>query len=199
MLAGASFGLLLDGRAQESGIKRRGSDATLLLVYNAHPDVVNFTLIDTNQPEGQLASTAASLTLLLIVEFNGPTINGAHWPAESIEPKRGTDVDSTRKIRIGEAEAEKGSMKTVWIDVEEPWAGLEIAPSMKMTKAIRRQAATAERVAANTADAFVADQMKSLAQAFRTQPKSSRRTRRNELFNQSAMQGRRTAPPQENS
>jgi hypothetical protein len=36
--------------------------------------------------------------------------------------------DSTRKIRIGEAEAEKGSMKTVWIDIEEPWAGLKIAP-----------------------------------------------------------------------
>jgi hypothetical protein len=40
---------------------------------------------------------------------------------------------------------------------------------MKMAKAIRQQAATAERVAANTADALVADQMKSLAQAFRTQ------------------------------
>jgi phosphotransacetylase len=40
---------------------------------------------------------------------------------------------------------------------------------MKMAKAIRRQAVTAERVAANTADAFVAGQMKSLAQAFRTQ------------------------------
>ena len=37
------------------------------------------------------------------------------------------------------------------------------------SKAIRRQAATAERVAANTADTLVADQMKSLAQAFRTQ------------------------------
>jgi isoamylase len=59
------FGMLLDGRAQESGIKRRGSDATLLLIYNAHYDVVNFTLpdvpdgrswlalIDTNQPEAQ--------------------------------------------------------------------------------------------------------------------------------------------------
>jgi hypothetical protein len=40
---------------------------------------------------------------------------------------------------------------------------------MKMAKAIRRQAATAERVAANTADAYVANQMRSLAQAFRTQ------------------------------
>jgi glycogen operon protein len=38
------FGMLLDGRAQESGVKRRGSDATLLLVYNAHFDVVNFAL-----------------------------------------------------------------------------------------------------------------------------------------------------------
>lgn len=40
---------------------------------------------------------------------------------------------------------------------------------MKMAKAIRQQAATAERIAANAADAYVADQMKSLARAFRTQ------------------------------
>jgi len=39
---------------------------------------------------------------------------------------------------------------------------------MKMAKAIRQQAVTAERVAANTADA---NQMRSLAQAFRTQAK----------------------------
>ena len=40
---------------------------------------------------------------------------------------------------------------------------------MKIAKAIRQQAVTAERVAASTADAVVADQMKSLAEAFRTQ------------------------------
>jgi G3E family GTPase len=40
---------------------------------------------------------------------------------------------------------------------------------MKMAKAIRQQAATAERVAVNTADTYVADQMRALAQAFRTQ------------------------------
>ena len=40
---------------------------------------------------------------------------------------------------------------------------------MKMAKAIRQQAATAEQVAATSADAFVADQMKTLAQAFRAQ------------------------------
>ena len=45
------FGMLLDGRAQESGIIRRGEDATLLLVYNAHYDVVNFTMPDV--PEGK--------------------------------------------------------------------------------------------------------------------------------------------------
>jgi len=56
------FGMLLDGRAQVSGIRRPGSDATLLLITNAYHDVVNFTLpplvggsrwlalLDTNQP-----------------------------------------------------------------------------------------------------------------------------------------------------
>ena len=38
------FGMLLDGRAQATGIKRRGDDATLLIVFNAHHDVVEFTL-----------------------------------------------------------------------------------------------------------------------------------------------------------
>jgi isoamylase len=38
------LGILLDGRAQESGIRRLGTDATLLLVMNAHHDVVEFTL-----------------------------------------------------------------------------------------------------------------------------------------------------------
>ena len=42
---------------------------------------------------------------------------------------------------------------------------------MKMAKAIRKQAATAERVASRSADTCVANQMKSLAQAFRTQAK----------------------------
>jgi isoamylase len=57
------FGILLDGRAQTSGIRQRGSEATLLLITNAHHDVVLFRLpkaaggrdwrrlIDTNQPE----------------------------------------------------------------------------------------------------------------------------------------------------
>jgi glycogen operon protein len=38
------FGMLLDGRAQATGIKQRGADATMLLVLNAYHDLVNFTL-----------------------------------------------------------------------------------------------------------------------------------------------------------
>ena len=38
------MGILLDGRAQETGIRRVGSDSTLLLILNAHHDVVPFTL-----------------------------------------------------------------------------------------------------------------------------------------------------------
>jgi pullulanase/glycogen debranching enzyme len=61
--AAKCLGLLLDGRAQTSGIGRRRSEATLLLITNAHHDVVLFTLptvpggrdwlrlLDTNLPD----------------------------------------------------------------------------------------------------------------------------------------------------
>ncbi len=57
------FGMLIDGRAQATGIKKRGDDATMLLAFNGAGDGVNFTLpdcpggaawtlvIDTNQAE----------------------------------------------------------------------------------------------------------------------------------------------------
>ena len=57
------FGMLMDGRAQSTGIRRRGSDVTLLLIMNAHHDLVEFTmppctggrrwhlLLDTNAPD----------------------------------------------------------------------------------------------------------------------------------------------------
>ena len=57
------LGMLLDGRAQPTGIRRSGDDNTLLLLLNAHHDVVNFhipevpggdhwtCLLDTNRPE----------------------------------------------------------------------------------------------------------------------------------------------------
>ena len=36
--------MLLDGRAQETGIRRVGDDSTLLIVTNAHTEAVPFTL-----------------------------------------------------------------------------------------------------------------------------------------------------------
>jgi glycogen operon protein len=38
------FGMLLDGRAQETGIRRRGELATLLIIFNPWQDVVKFKL-----------------------------------------------------------------------------------------------------------------------------------------------------------
>ena len=60
------FGMLLDGRAQVSGIRKQGKEATLLIVFNDHTDVVNFCipesvgsdkwklLIDTNVEENNV-------------------------------------------------------------------------------------------------------------------------------------------------
>jgi glycogen operon protein len=38
------FGMIIDGRAHPTGIGRRGEDATLLIVFNGHHDLVKFTL-----------------------------------------------------------------------------------------------------------------------------------------------------------
>jgi len=40
----AFLAMLMDGRAQPSGVRRKGDDATLLLVVNAHSEPVTFTL-----------------------------------------------------------------------------------------------------------------------------------------------------------
>ena len=57
------FGMLLDGRAQTTGIRQRGKEATLLIIINVFHDLVQFTLpespgggswslvIDTNLPD----------------------------------------------------------------------------------------------------------------------------------------------------
>jgi glycogen operon protein len=59
------FGMLMDGRAQPTGIRRRGQDATLLMLLNAHHDNVAFSLpdcpggrqwsrvFDTGQPDAE--------------------------------------------------------------------------------------------------------------------------------------------------
>jgi isoamylase len=38
------FGMLIDGRARPTGLRQRGTEATMLLVLNAHHDLVEFTL-----------------------------------------------------------------------------------------------------------------------------------------------------------
>ncbi|WP_458197497.1 hypothetical protein [Bradyrhizobium sp. UFLA05-153] len=50
--------------------------------------------------------------------------------------------------------------------------------SMGAVKQIRKQAVVAERAAARTADAFVADQMKSLADAFRAQADTMKKNKK---------------------
>jgi glycogen operon protein len=66
------FGMLMDGRAQPTGIRQRGTEATLLLVLNAHHDLVEFTLpthgegrswarlVDTNLAEDERAHAVSS-------------------------------------------------------------------------------------------------------------------------------------------
>ncbi len=63
------FGMMIDGRTQPTGIRQKGSDATVLIVFNAHYDAVSFTLpesagsstwtlmIDTNQEEAAAGGT----------------------------------------------------------------------------------------------------------------------------------------------
>lgn len=48
------LGMIMDGRAQPTGVHRHGSDATLLLILNAHWEPVNFTLPDVAQGSGWL-------------------------------------------------------------------------------------------------------------------------------------------------
>jgi isoamylase len=66
------FGMLMDGRARPTGVRQRGTEATMLLVLNAHHDLVQFTLpassggqtwavvLDTNIPD---ADTGASIAI----------------------------------------------------------------------------------------------------------------------------------------
>ncbi|HEY3729968.1 MAG TPA: glycogen debranching protein GlgX [Steroidobacteraceae bacterium] len=66
------FGMLMDGRARPTGVRQRGTEATMLLVLNAHHDRVQFTLpsspggeiwsvvLDTNMPDSQASASVAS-------------------------------------------------------------------------------------------------------------------------------------------
>jgi glycogen operon protein len=45
------FGMLLDGRAQQSGIRQRGHEATMLIVFNSWQDMVKFKLPAASKEE----------------------------------------------------------------------------------------------------------------------------------------------------
>jgi glycogen operon protein len=46
------FGMLLDGRAQTTGIRKRGEEATLIIIFNPWQDVVKFKLPPANGGKG---------------------------------------------------------------------------------------------------------------------------------------------------
>jgi glycogen operon protein len=46
------FGMLLDGRAQPSGIRKRGEEATLLIIFNPWQDMVKFRLPQATGGDG---------------------------------------------------------------------------------------------------------------------------------------------------
>lgn len=66
------FGMLIDGRARPTGLRQRGTEATMLLVLNSHHDLVEFTLpavtggdnwtlaLDTNVPDPPDAGSFAT-------------------------------------------------------------------------------------------------------------------------------------------
>jgi len=64
------FGMMLDGRAQPTGIKQRGTDETLLIVRNAYHDVVRFKL--PRVPEGR--------RWLRLLDTNDPGLDSATFP-----------------------------------------------------------------------------------------------------------------------
>jgi len=78
------FGMLLDGRAQTTGIRQRGKEATILTVINGHHDAVTFTI-----PEA-----AGGCCWSLILDTNNPDLEGAS------PHKAGTEYVSTGRSLV---------------------------------------------------------------------------------------------------
>jgi isoamylase len=47
-----SIGMLIDGRAQTTGIRERGSDSTVLILFNGHHEPINFVMPPTVEGDG---------------------------------------------------------------------------------------------------------------------------------------------------
>jgi glycogen operon protein len=123
------MGILLDGRAQATGIVQRGNDATLLMVLNAHHDVVEFVLpevvggrqwrllIDTNLTDEDTAGepafafehpyTVTGRSLLLFELVLEPTYGVARTKRRAVHvPPRPVAADQTLATTLAIAEAE---------------------------------------------------------------------------------------------
>jgi isoamylase len=74
------FGMMLNGLSQQTGIRKRGQEATLLVVFNAHYEAVNFqlpsfgeaakwsVLIDTNVAEGKASGSFSAGDRYLVTD-----------------------------------------------------------------------------------------------------------------------------------
>ena len=58
-----SLGVLLDGRARPSGIRRAGADVTLLLLLNAHPEAMTFQLPEVPRGSGWMCRLDTAMSL----------------------------------------------------------------------------------------------------------------------------------------
>jgi len=76
------FGMIMDGRAQATGIRRAAGDATLLLILNAYHDVVEFTL-----PE-----VAGGETWARIFDTNAPDLAAETFPTGTAYSVTGRSV-----------------------------------------------------------------------------------------------------------
>jgi glycogen operon protein len=68
------FGMLLDGRGQATGIKKRGADTSLLIVFNAHHDIVEFTLPPSYETAGWM----------LLMDTSDPTLPASPFEVGSV-------------------------------------------------------------------------------------------------------------------
>jgi isoamylase len=97
-----SFGVLLDGRARISEIRRRASDATVLMFLNAYHDPVNFVLPETAGPD----------RWILLIDTRLPL------PKERTEFTTGQEYMVTgRSVVVFGLEAE-GATRQVLLDLE---------------------------------------------------------------------------------
>ena len=74
--AAKCLGLLLAGRAQTNGIRRRGGEATLLVVTNAHHGIVEFTLPKAPAAATGFASSTPTYPTMTRTMTRAPSSSG---------------------------------------------------------------------------------------------------------------------------